>query len=115
MYYCRKWKPSKSKAKEFAKKRDEIDQFCQENNIIQSSSSDSYYFSIADQQYRVSNHAVETSKYTDVFENTYNYHGDSSDYRKSVFCIYASKTRIIEIYEKLKSGKKLNHSGNEIK
>ncbi len=115
MYYCRKWKPSKTKAREFAKKREEINIFCERNNISQSSSSDSYYFTIGDIAYRVSNHAIEKSYYTDVFGDKIAYHGDSKDYRDRVFCINASKTRIIEIYGKLKSGKKLDHNGNEIR
>ena len=44
--YKYKWKPSKTKAKEFAKTMQEIDSFCQENGISQSLSSDSYYFTI---------------------------------------------------------------------
>lgn len=110
-----RWKPSRTKAREFAKKMEEIDQFCAENHISQSSSSDSYYFTIGDQMYRVSNHSVESSTYTDVFGDSYHYHGDSQQYRHDVYCIMASKTRIIEIYNRIKNGIKVDHRGNPIK
>lgn len=57
-----KWKPSKSEAQEFAKKMDEIDDFCRENGIHASLNNDSYYFMIGGQNYRVSNHTFERSE-----------------------------------------------------
>lgn len=93
-----KWKPSKTALKEFAKKMDEIDEFCKNNGISQSTSSDSYYFDIDGQSYRVSNHSVESSKY-------------HNGRKEGVIYIHASKTRIIEIYENLKAGKKLDGFG----
>lgn len=56
-----KWKPSKVAKREFVNKMDEISKFCQENNISRSASSDSYYFNINGQNYRVSNHTIEAS------------------------------------------------------
>ena len=41
-----RWKPSKSKAKEFALLMNEIDEFCAKNGINNSSTNDSYYFRI---------------------------------------------------------------------
>ena len=99
MGYFKHWKPSKTAIKEYARKMDEINEFCQKNSISQSTSSDSYYFDINGQSYRVSNHSVEASKY---------HHGRKED----TIYIHASKTRIIEIYENLKAGKKLDGFGN---
>lgn len=45
---------SKSKKREFAQKMNEIDEFCKNNNISKSKSSDSYYFSLNGKQYRIS-------------------------------------------------------------
>lgn len=104
MGYYRKWKPSKKAIKEFKQKMDEIHSFCKENEISYSSTSDSYYFSLNGIDYRVSNHSVESSKY----------HGDGKEYRKYTFCIHASKTRLIEIYNKIKEGKNINHRGEVI-
>lgn len=47
-----KWKPSKSAAREFAAKMQEIETFCRENGIDKSASGDSYYFEINGQKYR---------------------------------------------------------------
>lgn len=107
MGYRYHWKPSKTERREFAIKMKEIEDFCKENGISQSTSGDSYYFTIGDQEYRVSNHAVERS----VSSSGVRYHGDSKEYRKEVICIHASKTRIIEIYTALKEGKKLDGHG----
>ena len=110
MGYRYKWKPSKSAAREFAQKMSEIEQYCKENGIIKSSSSDSYYFTHNGVQYRVSNHSVESSV------NTYgtHYHGDSNEYRKHVFCINAGKTRIIDIHKMIVNGIKVDYRGNRI-
>ena len=100
-----KYKPSKTKIKAFKEKMSEIDSFCDENGIIQSSTSDSYYFEINNQKYRVSNHSVELSN----VNSHGNYHEDGR--RTDTIYIHASKTRIIEIYNNLKLGKKLNGRG----
>ena len=115
MGYHYKWKPSKTAKREFAKKMSEIDEFCKREGISQSRSSDSYYFTINDQEYRISNHAVEKSVGHDIFGNEFMYHGDSAEYRKDVICIHASKTRIIEIYEDLKDGWILDGHGNRVR
>lgn len=113
MFY-RKFTPSKKAKKEFANKMQEIDIFCQEHNISQSSSSDSYYFVINGQDYRVSNHSIEASN-----KKAYNflgqqvrekYHGDNR--KNDVVYIHAGKTRIIEIYNNLLAGYKLDGRGN---
>ena len=99
---------------DYRKQLDEIDEFCRENNISRSYSSDSYYFTLNGVNYRVSNHSVESSTYKDAFGNQHHYHGDSDEYREEVFCIHAGKTRIIEIYNTIKSGHKVDHRGNRI-
>jgi len=110
MAYGRRWKPSKAAAREFAAKMNEIDDYCRENGISKSNSSDSYYFIHDGVQYRVSNHSVESSV------NSYgtHYHGDSNEYRKHVFCIHAGKTRLIDIHRLIVSGAKVDHRGNRI-
>lgn len=105
MGYYKKWKPSKAAIKEFKNKMNEIETFCLENNIIQSSSGDSYYFTLNNQNYRVSNHSVETSN----ANSNGAYHEDGR--RDDTIYIHASKTRIIEIYNNLKDGKKLDGRG----
>lgn len=114
MGYFKKWKPSKTAVKEYAAKMHEIDEFCIKNGISQSTSSDSYYFDLNGQKYRVSNHSIEASNAA-----AYNWQGEKirekyhDDERKiDVIYIHASKTRIIEIYENLKAGKKLDGFGN---
>ena len=97
----RKWTPSKTRAREFAQQMTEIADFCFVNNISQSASGDSYYFTVDGQRYRVSNHSVESSRYHD---------GREADVRY----IHAGKTRIIEIYTALTAGKELDGRGNEI-
>ena len=82
----RKSKPSKSAKREFARKMDEIREFCDDNCISYSNSMDSFYFTIGGQHYRVSNHSVESSN--------------------------AGKTRIKDIYLDLKQGYSIDGTGN---
>lgn len=105
-----RWKPSKAAAREFAAKMKEIENYCDENGISHSLSSDSYYFAHNGTEYRISNHAVERS----ISPYGYHYHGDSNEYRNNVFCIHAGKTRIIEIHSAIIAGKKVDHRGNVI-
>lgn len=106
-----RWKPSKSKAKEFAIKMQEIEQFCADHGISASASNDSYYFTLNDKKYRVSNHTVAASNRGAALRG-YMYH----DQGESEFdqCITAGKTRIIEIYNNLAAGKTLDRRGNVI-
>ena len=111
-----KWRPSRKQAQEFKKQMEEIDKFCDENNISQSSTSDSYYFTLNGQKYRVSNHTVDASNrgaYDEIYgqkRNLYHPNGEEDD----TIYITASKTRIIDIYNNLKAGKKLDRRGNVI-
>lgn len=102
-----KWKPSKAAAKAFAQQMQEIERFCFENGIARSSTSDSYYFALNGQKYRVSNHSIEASN-----RKAFDWQGEQirekyhDDKRASdVIYIHASKTRIIDIYNALKNGK----------
>ena len=114
--YDRKWKPSRTAKKEFAQRMNDVDAFCEENGIVQSRSSDSYYFSIDGKNYRVSNHTVEASNAA-AFDRT------SGEQKRNLYhdgrepdtqYIHASKTRIIEIYNDLKAGYKLDGRGQRI-
>ena len=111
--YGRKWKPSKTAINEYKEKMNEIDTFCRQNGICQSASSDSYYFTINGQKYRVGNHTVEASNahaYNFLGEKVrdlYHENGRESD----VIYITAGKTRIIEVYTALKNGKKVDGRG----
>lgn len=111
--YSRRWKPSRTAKQEFAIKMKEIEEFCKENGIENSKSSDSYYFTIDGQAYRVSNHSVEASNhaaYDDLGNQTrdiYHQGGRKDD----VIYIHAGKTRIMEIYNDLKAGYKLDGFG----
>ena len=111
--YSRKWKPSKAKIKEFASKMNEIDQFCQENAIQQSKTSDSYYFTLNGKKYRISNHTMKTSnnKAFNQFGEQVREQYHNIEKESDTICITASKTRLIEIYTALKSGKVLDKRG----
>lgn len=101
-----KFKPSRTAAREFAQKMDAIDQFCAENGIQQSRTSDSYYFFLNGKSYRVSNHTIAAS-----YNNSLGrYHQDGTD--PNTVYITAGKTRIIEIYTALQEGKELDKRGN---
>lgn len=113
MAYSRKWKPSKSAAKEYAQTMNDISNFCNENNIKQSFKGDSYYFTINGQEYRVSNHSVESSNraaYSDLGQTRELYHPNGRE--NDIIYIHASKTRIREIYSDLKAGYELDGKGN---
>lgn len=110
-----RYKPSKTKIREYAEKMDRIDDFCSKNNISRSANSDSYYFEINGQKYRVSNHSVESSNRGAYEEGTHEqirelYHPEGRE--KDTIYIHAEKTRIMEIYENLKAGKELDGRGN---
>lgn len=109
--FKRKWRPSKTAAREFAQTMDEITDFCSKNGIHQSR--DSYYFTIDGQQYRVSNHSVESSNakaFNDFGEQVRDvYHPEGRE--EEVIYIHASKTRLREIYSDLKAGYILDGRG----
>lgn len=90
---------SKAAKRDFAIKMAEIEEFVKVNNITQSFNGDSYYFTLNDTNYRVSNHSPESSPY---------HCGRDAD----TIYIHASKTRIIDIYNDLKAGYELDGRGN---
>ena len=116
MAYRKKWKPSKSVAREYAEQMDRISAFCAANGISASASMDSYYFTLHGQKYRVSNHSIEASNAGAVNwcgERTraaYHPGGREPD----TIYIHAGKTRIMEIYDDLRDGKRLDGRGNRI-
>lgn len=110
----RGWKPSKSQKRDFAIQMQEIEAFCREHNISRSLSSDSYYFTVNGKNYRVSNHTIEASDrgmYNFTAEKVRDSYHDNDNI--DVY-ITASKTRIIEIYNDIVSGYKLNKRGQRI-
>ena len=108
-----KWRPSASAKREFARKMAEVDEFCAEHGISRSSSSDSYYFTLNNKRYRVSNHTREASnaKAYDEFtgEKWREFYHDLSDTEE--IQIFAGKTRIIQIYNDLVDGYELDGRG----
>lgn len=112
--YRYRYKPSKAKAREFAQTMSEIEDFCRENGISRSMSSDSYYFTVNGQKYRVSNHSIEASnahafnEWGEQIREKYHADGREDD----VIYIHASKTRIMDIYNDLQAGYRLDGRGN---
>lgn len=97
---------------------DSVESFLNEHPEISASTNrDSFYFTIDGQKYRVSNHSVEASNSAayDKFGNqkraSYHPNGREND----TIYIHASKTRIENIFNDLKAGKKLDGRGNIIK
>ena len=114
MAYGRRWKPSRTKAREFAEQMDEIADFCGKHGISQSTSGDSYYFSLNGKKFRVSNHSIEASNaraYTDEGEKVRPLYHEEERLTDTVY-IHAGKTRIIEIYSDLLAGYELDGRGN---
>ena len=113
MAYGRRWKPSRTAAREYAREMDEIQAFCNEHGIDYSGSMDSYYFTIGEQSYRVSNHSVEASNahatnwMGEQVRQQYHPEGRRSD----TIYIHAGKTRIREIYNDLAAGYVLDGRG----
>ena len=104
----RRWKPSKAKISEFIQQMNEIDEFCKQNNISQSVTSDSYYFEINGKKYRISNHSVESSN----INSHGKYHNEGRS--ENTIYIHASKTRLIEIYKLLKNGIEVDGKGRKV-
>lgn len=116
MAYGYKWKPNKAQVAEFKKQMEELDAFLEEHwhDVKASMSRDSFYFMYNGTPYRVSNHSIEASN-----KKAYNwrgeqvrekYHPDERD--KETRYIHASKTRFIEIYNRIMSGIEVDGHGN---
>lgn len=109
------YKPSRAKRTQFAQ---EIEDFCTKNDIIASRNNDSYYFTLNDINYRVSNHTIEASNKAAFDIDTGMYKRDlyhETKRKDNTVYIHAGKTRIIEIYNDLKAGYKLDGKGYRIK
>ena len=96
-----RWKPSKAAAREFAAQMQEITDFCAAHGIERSRAGDSYYFSVAGQKYRVSNHSVESSRAE--------YHPNGRE--EDTIYIHSGKTRIMDVYNDLCAGYQLDGRG----
>ena len=111
-----RWKPSKTARAEFGEKMREISAFCAAHDIIQSKSGDSYYFELSGIEYRVSNHTVTASNRgaydADGVQVRDLYHPDGE--KPEAVYITAGKLRIMDIYNDLAAGKKLDRRGNRI-
>ena len=107
----RHYKPSRTKAREFAQKMDEIDSFCYEHGISRSNNMDSYYFTVNGKRYRVSNHTIPASDrgMYDAYgvKIRDSYHANDAD----LICITAGKTRLIEVYNNIVAGVKIDKRG----
>lgn len=112
-----KWKPSKAKAREYVEKLDELRAFCDEHGISYSGTMDSYYFTVDGRKYRVSNHTVSASNDKayrldemtgEMVKVREKYHDPEDD----IICITAGKTRLIEVYSNVLTGRQLDKRGN---
>ena len=90
-----KYNLSQKKITEYKRKMREIEKFCKENNIKASYNYNNYEFELNGIKYTIQNCATPPSTENEVF-------------------IYAGKTRLIEIYDCLKAGKKIDRRGNVI-
>ena len=105
-----KYKPSKKKIREFIEKMNQIEEFCKEHGIASSLYNDSYYFIVNEKAYRVSNSVSARGEYV------YDPISDRSiDIDKNTTYIYASKTRIIDIYNDIIAGYELDGHGRRKK
>lgn len=112
------YKPSRAKRTQFAQEMKEIEDFCTKNNIIASRNNDSYYFTLNDISYRVSNHTIEASNKAAFDIDTGMYKRDlyhETERKDDTVYIHAGKTRIMDIYNDLKTGYKLDGKGYRIK
>ncbi|NCC55729.1 MAG: hypothetical protein EOM11_09680 [Erysipelotrichia bacterium] len=113
-----KFKPSKQQKAAYANQVASIETFCNEHNIVRSARGDSFYFTVNNINYRVSNHTVDASDkgmYREAFNGerikvreTYHPAIDDRVY------ITAGKTRIEQIYNDLKAGFTLNKRGYRV-
>lgn len=95
-YYSRKWKPSKNQVRNFIQKMDDIETFCAAKNILSDGNKDAYFFDVNGIDYRVANYAGPKNTTTNVY-------------------IYASKTRLIEIYTAIENGLRVDRRGYVIR
>ena len=99
-------------------RRKAIDIFCETNNIRHNKNYDSFYFTIQDTEYRISNHSIDSSIHYDKKQRkVINHHIDgnefknSPDYCNQVKCYYASQNRLEKIYRDIQAGLQLDNHG----
>ena len=107
---------SRTKAREYAQKMEEIEDFCRDNGISASSRLDSFYFTLNGTKYRVSNHTLQASDRGmrdsltgEKIRESYHSHDDD------LVCFTAGKTRIEQVYNDLKAGHELDKRGFRVK
>lgn len=111
-----KWKPSKAAAADYAAQMETIRTFCRDHGIQVSMNGDSYYFSLNGVYYRVSNHTIAASNrgaYDEHGNQVRDFYHEGTERLDTVY-ITAGKTRIIDIYNDLAAGYKLDRRGNRI-
>lgn len=115
------WRPSKAAAREFAERMDEVERFCAEHGISHSASMDSFYFTIGREHYRVSNHTVAASNagrfgedpVTGEWVETRARYHEAGEFDHD-HEITAGKTRVIDIYNDLMNGMRLDKRGRRL-
>jgi hypothetical protein len=107
---------SRTKAREYAQKMEEIEDFCRNNGISASRNLDSFYFTVNNIKYRVSNHTIQASNRGmrdsltgERLRESYHKHDDD------LVCITAGKTRIEQVYNDIQAGHKLDKRGFRVK
>lgn len=110
--YGQPFRMSKKAKAEYAQKMKDVETFVKENNIKQAQNGKSFYFELNGKKYRVSNHTVEASN-AGAFNSEGQqvrelYHPDGRDGEVQIF---ASPTRLIEIYNAIKDGKQVDGRG----
>ena len=92
--------------------------FAPKTALLQVKNNDSYYFTLSGTSYRVSNYTIEASNKAAFDINTGMYKRDlyhETERKDDTVYIHAGKTRIMDIYNDLKAGYKLNEKGYKIK
>ncbi len=110
--YGQPFRMSKKAKAEYAQKMKEVETFVKENDIKQAQNGKSFYFELNGKKYRVSNHTVEASN-----AGAFNSEGQQvrelyhPEGREGETQIFASPTRLIEIYNAIKDGKQVDGRG----
>jgi len=111
-------KKGKREDKEYKK----LKEFCKKNNISYSSSVRSFYFTLFNQRYRISNHSIKESNQgrelkaqrqslmygKDIKPRLY--HKGNED----IIDITAERSRVFQIYKDIKEGYEVDERGNRI-
>lgn len=107
MFYSRPFRLSKKRIREYIEQMNHIKEFCEINGIARTSDSDGYYFVVNGQPYRVGNSLYAKEAF--VYDPVSGKHIETDDTNTIYF--YASKTRIIDIYNDIIAGYELDGHG----